>query len=572
MGAFLGIGGPYHHDASACVVDGEGQILAFAEEERFTRVKSNRNSRSAGLAASWCLEQAGISVHDLEAVAIAFNPSWPKAADTSVDPDLIEELLPPRHVGGRVAEVHIVDHHLAHAASSFYASGFEESAVMVVDGSGDGYSTTFWRGTGASLTLIRSLGYQDSLGWFFESVTEYLGLGDFSNAGKLMGLAAYGTPRFELPFLDRRPGDGSPYRLSLGGDWSDEGYVNLADYRRIKRDIKAHLSKTGVPGCGKLGDHFLPAHADLAASAQSALSEALVTAARFAMDAANCVNLCVAGGVGFNCSANGEIWRKAQPRQFFVQPVAGDAGCSLGAALALRQRLSPGGQHRSTVLPAGLACGPSYSDASIYGFLREMGVPHLELGDEVVPAAADRMVEGYAVAWFQGPAEVGPRSLGHRSIVANAGIPELREVLNSKVKRREAWRPFAPSILRSERSRLVEQDGPDQFMVVAHHASEQARLEIPAAIHVDGSIRPQVVDDIDDHRFARLLRAVRDLTGTGAVLNTSFNDEREPIVLSPRDAVRTFYGSSLEVMALGGALLEKRSTRRAGGQRGFRSA
>lgn len=572
MGYILGLGGPYYHDASACLVDADGTIIAFVEEERFSRRKHHKDSRSCAHAAAFCLATAGITLDDVDEIAIAFNPHWPTPAEPITDPDLIRELLNPDHLGGATAkQLTSIPHHLAHAASAFYPSGFADAAVMVVDGSGDGVSTSLFHGTPAGLKVIRQYPFTQSLGWFYETVAEHLGLGDWTSSGKLMGLAAYGRPAYDLDFLTADAGDG--YRLDLtryGLPPSRDAtadYTNLGYYHALKRAYHAAYTDLGIPkhhhtasydpGTGRLraGTGFAPAHADLAASAQHVLEQHLLTLARTAMRETRSSQLCVAGGVGLNCSANGVLHREAGATDMFVQPAAGDAGCAIGAALECVRRA--GRLRVPSPRQTTSAWGPAFTDAQISATLRELQVSHHYHGDNIAAVAARHIADGKIIGWFQGPAEAGPRALGNRSILGDPRHLATRDRVNRQIKRREMWRPLAPSIHADAASTFISQPGPADFMIVAHQATDDATTRIPATVHIDGSLRPQTVHpDIQPH-YADLLACLDAETGVPAVLNTSFNHEAEPVVCTPTDALRTFYSTPLDALAIGGFLITK---------------
>jgi carbamoyltransferase len=573
MGYTLGLGGPYHHDASACLVDEAGTIVAFVEEERFSRRKYHMDSRSCTSAAIFCLSSAGVHLSEVPDVVVAWNPQWPEPADQITDPELIAEILDPRYFGGyRPARLAIVDHHLAHAASAFYSSGFDESAVLVADGSGDGVSTSIYHGHTEGLDLLRQYPFTQSLGWFYETIAEYVGLGDWTSTGKLMGLAAYGRPVYDFDFLRIGHEDGYLIDLSAYGlpadSVPDGEYSGLGYYRRLKEVYAAALADLGVPqrtrsagydrSSGRVGggwNDFGTEHLNLAASAQQALEHCLLCLARSAMTGAASTRLCIAGGVGLNCSANGVLQRQSGATELFVQPAAGDAGCAIGAALEhVRQagRLSlPRVPMRSAAL------GPSFDDGAIRGTLDAFGLRYSYHGDDIVTPVAQALAASRIVGWFQGAAEAGPRALGQRSILANPGTVEARDRVNRDIKRREMWRPLAPSILNEAAPKLIADPGTADFMIVAYQASDVGQETLPATVHVDGSLRPQIVDDSIVPRYAALMRAVGAETGIPAALNTSFNHEAEPIVCTPTDALRTFFSTPLDMLAIGGFLVRK---------------
>jgi carbamoyltransferase len=365
--------------------------------------------------------------------------------------------------------------------------------------------------------------------------------------GYLIDLSAYGLPADSVP----------------DGEYSGLGY-----YRRLKEVYAAALADLGVPqrtrsagydrSSGRVGggwNDFGTEHLNLAASAQQALEHCLLCLARSAMTGAASTRLCIAGGVGLNCSANGVLQRQSGATELFVQPAAGDAGCAIGAALEhVRQagRLSlPRTPMRSAAL------GPSFDDGAIRGTLDAFGLRYSYHGDDIVTPVAQALAASRIVGWFQGAAEAGPRALGQRSILANPGTVEARDRVNRDIKRREMWRPLAPSILNEAAPKLIADPGTADFMIVAYQASDVGRETLPATVHVDGSLRPQIVDDSIVPRYAALMRAVGAETGIPAALNTSFNHEAEPIVCTPTDALRTFFSTPLDMLAIGGFLVRK---------------
>ncbi|MFD3959632.1 MULTISPECIES: carbamoyltransferase family protein [Streptomyces] len=566
----LGLGGPYYHDASACLVV-DGQVVAFAEEERFSRRKHHKDSRSCAMAAAYCLSEAGITLAEVDEIAIAFNPAWPEPSETCTDAELIAELLDPTLFGHhRPRQVTVIEHHLAHAASAFHPSGFEEAAVLVVDGSGDGVSATLAHGTAGGLKVLRQFPFSQSLGWFYETVAEHLGLGDWTSSGKLMGLAGYGNPdRYRLDFLSARAGG---YHLDLSrygirpDESVDDQYTDLRYYRRLKTAYATVYTDLGIPPHRRARTYtdgrilpdtgYRPEHADLAASAQRLLEQCLTELAREALTATGTTRLCIAGGVGLNCSANGRLAALRGVEELFVQPAAGDSGCAIGAALeAARRRgdLSLPGPAMTTA-----ALGPAFAPGTIRSALDDFGLPYRDLGDDLVTAAAGQIALGRTIGWFQGRMEAGPRALGRRSILADAQDPRARDHINDRVKNREPWRPLAPALLEEAAPDLIGTAAPLPFMIVARPATESARHLIPAAVHTDGTLRPQTVARDDTDPYAALLASFAEQTGRApALLNTSFNHEREPIVCTPRDAIATFAAGPLDVLAIGPFLVRK---------------
>jgi carbamoyltransferase len=579
MSFVLGLGGPYYHDGSACLVSA-GEIVAFAEEERFTRIKHNTRSRSCALSAAYCLSAGGIRLEDVDEVAISWNPVWPESAEYIKDEQLIAKLLGGADLGKLPERLRIVDHHLAHAASAFYPSGFEHSAVLVVDGAGDGVSTTIFRGDGSGLTPIRQYPYTQSLGWLYEAATEYVGLGDANSAGKLMGLAAYGTDRIDLDFVRERP-EGYEIDLTRFGlrpePHPDPSELLGATYiGRLKSAYYAAYESLGIPGqpakrtfdpaagTWHAKTAFTTAHVDLAASVQGAVERCMIQLARAGLSETGETRLCLAGGVGLNCTVNGRLLQISGLDDLFVQPASHDAGCAIGAALetARQQGDLPTDRPRMT----SAALGPCFSPGAVKKLLDDVGVSYRQLEGDLPGEVANLLADGAVVAWFDGRAEAGPRALGHRSILADPRFPDSRSRINETVKRRESWRPFAPSILASRASEYIQNPRRADFMIVAYAATEKAQAALPATVHIDGSVRPQIVEDDSASAYVRVLQSFEGATGTPALLNTSFNHEAEPMVLSPLDALRTFFSAPIDALAMEGFLVSKPAapSRRAG--------
>ncbi|MBF6137777.1 hypothetical protein IU501_32930 [Nocardia otitidiscaviarum] len=557
MGYVLGLGGPYHHDAAACLV-GDGQVLVFAEEERFSRIKHHRDSRSAAQSAAWCLHQAGISWSDVDEVAVAWNPHWPNRIEHIDDEELIAELLGPvARAAGAPRRLTVIGHHLAHAASAFYPAGVTDAAVLVVDGSGDGISTSIHHGGTAGLRSLREVPYTQSLGWLYQNATAHIGLGNWTNAGKLMGLAAYGQPRFHLPFLhvtdDGYHLDLSRYGLPpyLGIEQASR-YTDFSYYRELKSAYTKAFNDAGIPARAP-GAHQLDSVAvDLAASVQSALQQAMLALATAALKLTGATTLCLAGGVALNCTSNGTLARMPGIAELFVQPAASDAGCALGAALECARRRGdftvPGPRQQHTLL------GPDHTNAEVETALATVGARYSTPAD-IAAAAARRIAAGQVIGWFCGRAEAGPRALGARSILADPRSTALRDRINRDVKRREMWRPLAPSML-DLAPWTTTPHAPAEFMIVAHDATDTARQHLPGVVHVDGTLRPQRVDPRSQPVYARLLHEVAGETGHPVVLNTSFNGPGEPIVGSPADALASAARLGLDAVVLGDYLVE----------------
>ncbi|RBO85288.1 carbamoyltransferase family protein [Nocardia puris] len=553
MGFVLGLGGPYHHDASAALVH-DGRIVAFAEEERFSRRKHHRDSRSAAAAAAWCLRSAGIGWAEVDEVAVAWNPSWPQPVEEITDEALITELLGPIDDPERPRRCSVVAHHLAHAASAFFPAGVADAAVLVVDGSGDGVSTSIHHGTPAGLRTLREWPFTQSLGWFYQAATTHAGLGDWTHAGKLMGLAAYGRPVIDLSFL--RPARGgyhldlSRYGLAPATDEADR-YSDFSYYRDLQTAYAKAFTDAGIPAQrGSAEAHLGPA-ADLAASAQLQLQRCMLSLAETAVRTTGSSVLCLAGGVALNCTTNGILARTPGISELIVQPAASDSGCAVGAALHGAHRRGdlsvPGARQTFPLL------GPEHSNHDVEAALHELGAVY-STPDDIATTAAQLLARGKIIGWHQGRSEAGPRALGARSILADPRSPLRRDRINREIKRRESWRPLAPSMLDLTRWTITPH-GPAEAMIVAHDATEAARQHVPAVVHADATLRPQLVDPARQPGYARLLTAFAYETGVDVLLNTSFNGPGQPIVETPVDALTTAAALGLDAVVIGDYLI-----------------
>lgn len=449
----------------------------------------------------------------------------------------------------------VIGHHLAHAASAFYPAGVTDAAVVVVDGSGDGISTSIHHGTRTGLHTLREFPFTQSLGWFYQFATEHAGLGDWTNAGKLMGLAAYGRPTVDLDFLNPASCgyhlDLTGYGLPPDADHTAR-YSDFSYYRDLRRAYGKAFTDAGVPALPTAGDDtHRGIAADLAASAQLLLQRCLISVVATALDETGSTALCLAGGVALNCTTNGILARTPDIETLFVQPAASDAGCALGAALECAHRRGeytvPGPRQTHTLL------GPDYDNHAIETALQTAGADYTTPPD-IATAAARLLADGKVIGWHQGRAEAGPRALGARSILADPHTTASRDRINRDIKRRELWRPLAPSML-DLGPWTTTPDGPAECMIVAHDATPRARQQIPGVVHVDGTLRPQRVDPDLQPAYARLLHAFAAETGIAVVLNTSFNGPGEPIVGSPADALSSGARLGLDAIVIGDYLI-----------------
>lgn len=585
----LGISAFYHDSAAALVRDGE--IVAAAQEERFTRRR--HDAAFPARAAAWCLEEAGIGAHELDAVAFYEKP-WLKAerlleSYLAVAPRGFRSFLTAiptwlrekRDIPGLIRSelgaeyrgpVIFPEHHQSHAASAFYPSPFEDAAILTVDGVGEWATTTIGAGRENRVEILEELHFPHSLGLLYSAFTYYAGFRVNSGEYKVMGLAPYGEPRYlDLIFnhLVELREDGS-FRL-------DQRYFNYI----------AGLTMTSPQfdelfgGPPRRPESLLTQRdMDLAASVQAAAEEVMLRLARRAYQLTGSPRLCLAGGVALNCVANGRILREGPFDRVWIQPASGDAGGSLGAALfAWHQLLErPREVHPSDAM-RGALLGPQFSNSEIEAVLLDLKAPYRRLEDEELAETVARLLdEGLVAGWFRGRMEFGPRALGARSIIGDARSPQMQSQMNLKIKFRESFRPFAPCVLREHVSRYFELDeeSPYMLLVAAVHPEQRLpanpdsenlwgierlnrpRSSIPAVTHVDWSARIQTVDAERHGLFRTMMEAFYRQTGCPVIVNTSFNVRGEPIVCTPADAYRCFMFTDLDALILENCLLLKK--------------
>ena len=546
----LGLSGGYGHDPAAALVQ-DTTILAAAEEERFIRRKHAFGQLPAH-AAAYCLAAGGITLDDVDCIAIAWQPDPAPPWPTKLHEDLLAH---PFFRGYRRPPVEVVSHPLAHAAVAFHASGFDEAAMLIVDGQGDGISTTLAHGTPDGIKLLRHYGIEDSIGFFFWGLTTHLGW-EWGEEGKVMGLAPYGRDGHGPDAFELLP-DGYAARVRpepADGDWR-RGRAALAAWRAFINEHHGAPATVRYP----VDPHTQRPRRDLvlgdreravAAWGQAQLERVLCHLAQVVIEQTGCAKLVLGGGTAYNCAANGRLRAEPGIDDVYVFPASGDTGTSIGAALAVA-----GGPVVGPAPFENAALGPGFDDDDIATLLRDSGIP-ARRSDDVCGEAAERIADGRIVAWFQGRMELGPRALGHRSILAAPRLAATRDRVNA-VKGREPWRPLAPSLLAGAAPDYLTDPRPAPFMLTATTVHEDRRDEIPAVVHVDGSCRPQTVRHDAGTRYAELLTRVGGLSGVPLVLNTSFNIGDEPIVLSPRDALRSFTTSGLDVLVIGDSIVEK---------------
>jgi carbamoyltransferase len=572
MTAILGLNA-YHGDASAALVV-DGVLVAAAEEERFNRVKHCAGFPS--LAAAWCLADAGLTADDLDHVAIGRDPRanlGRKVARTirhGVSTKYLRERLSNAarvHDVGKAladalgveevrAKIHNVEHHQAHCASAFFVSPFEDAAIMSVDGFGDFASTMLAEGRGNHFEVLERVTFPHSLGIFYTAVTQWLGFPKYGDEGKVMGLAPYGTPNHVDEMRKLVLLDGPLFELGLdyfthheeGVDMTwEQGSPTVG--RIFSEQLVALLGPARQPG-----EPITPLYEDVAASLQVMLEEAYLHLCNQLYERTQLNALCLAGGVALNAVANGRVLLETPFEDLYIQPAAGDSGNAVGAAYFVwNQEL---GQPRTFVMDHAYT-GPEYGDDEIRAALDAAGVEAERLDDEALfRTVAERIAAGDVVGWFQGRMEFGPRALGHRSIVADPRSHEMKDVLNARIKHREPFRPFAPSILAERTADWYEQDYPSPFMVLVYKTAPDKREAVPAVNHVDDTGRLQTVESRTESRYHQLISEFERQTGVPILLNTSFN-ENEPIVMTPSEALDTFLKTKMDVLALGNYVVRR---------------
>lgn len=585
----MGISAYYHDSAAALLRDGE--IVAAAQEERFSRLKND--ARFPGKAVSFCLRQAGISVPDLDAVVFYDKPitkfsrlleSYLSVAPSGwvtfarVLPSWLGEKLNMRatiryEMPGLGPHVPILftQHHQAHAASAFHPSPFKEAAILTVDGVGEWATTTIGIGRDNEVDLLKELRFPHSLGLLYSAFTAYCGFRINSGEYKLMGLAPYGEPRYVNLIYD--------HLVDLKDDgsfWLNMQYFNfLRGWRmtnsRFDRLFGGPPRKPETP--------LLQRHMDMARSIQSVTEDIILRLARHARDLSGLPNLCMAGGVALNCVANGKILQKGIFKRLWIQPASGDAGGSLGAALAVwhMNRETPKPRYpKAADTMKGAFLGPEYTESEIERCLKHHDAVYRKLEwEDLLDEVSALLSEGKVVGWFQGRMEFGPRALGHRSILADPRSPGMQSLLNTKVKFRESFRPFAAAVLLDRSTGFFELATESPYMLLTAPINDSKRVvirnplsglermnhvnsEIPAVTHVDHSSRIQTVSADQNPVLHAILKRFDERTGCPVLVNTSFNIRGEPVVCTPDDAYRCFATTEMDYLAIGNFLLSRR--------------
>lgn len=555
----------------------EGKMFAFAEEERFLRIKS-ADGFFPTKAIEYCLKESGCSLKDIDQIAVGwdhekYSMQMPMFALKSKMFGRVEkqdglggviELLSrsPKHTRKKIqlelqqldykaSDIPVVfySHHLSHAASTFYCSGYKESLIVVMDGSGEERATTVYVGSGKKITKVAHFNLPHSLGWYYAAFSTYLGFKAYEEDGFLMGLASYGSYNEKI----QRKVD-TLLQFNSGNYWVDSqiSHFGKHTFNSVFGDKLVQLF--GKPRHSE--DPVTAYHKNLAFAVQFRLEQAISHLVHFYANKYGQTNLCLAGGVALNVKANGVLLKERKFRNVFIQPVSHDAGVALGAAqLALvNKNKNPFIDFNSVYF------GPSYSNDQVKSLLDTLGVKYKKI-DSVGEKAADLILKDSLVGWFRGRMEVGPRALGHRSILANPTNTAIKDTINRRVKYRDEWRPFCPSMTTKAAKNLFSDSNMPgkeaRFMGVAYDISAEMAELIPSVIHVDSTTRPQVIDRGADSEYTTIIEQIGKKTGHEVVLNTSLNIKGEPMVCSPLDAIKCFYGTGLDHLIVENYLLSK---------------
>jgi carbamoyltransferase len=571
----LGVFHSYSDPSAALLIDED--IVAYVEEERLTRIKHAPGSfpiRSV----DYVLKTGGIALSDVSYIAQAWdcskydngviarhydeiNKRYPtseadlayqkrhlRAFRSQNQKDIITRHLSREYGPRSLPEIRFVNHHLSHACTAYFQSGMDQSLVLTLDGSGEEITTAWWLGTNGRLELLRDIKIPHSLGWVYSAFTEYLGFDAYDGEYKVMGLAAYG--HFNEALHEKL--DKLAWYDGAGGFETDPTILT-----RGKNSHSSYFADALPEFMGRAPrskrDLVEPWHKDCAFSVQTKLEEIVMKMIHYWTARMGIRSLCISGGVGLNVKMNGNIFAAGLVDDFAPHPLCGDAGQSIGAAMALRYQLV--GLTNKPLQD--LYLGPEYSDREIKDILVNCGIPFTE--DASIERSVARLVaQGKIVGWFQGRMEGGPRALGSRSILADPRDETSRDKVNAVIKYRELWRPFCPSMTADALETYFDKHTRAPFMIMTFEANDRAKKDIPAVVHIDGTSRPQVVDPVTNEKFFDVIQEFKKLTAIPVVLNTSFNIKGEPIVCTPHDALRTFFGTALDALAIGNCLVVKK--------------
>ena len=554
----------FYHDSGAVLLK-DGEIVFAAQEERFTRKKQDESLPVNAI--QHALDFAGITIDDIDAVGFYEKPllkffdrifqtyfkTWPKGFrqyQLAMQEWMTKKLWIPHLIRkelGYKGELFYTTHHESHAASSYYVSGFEDATIVTVDGVGEWATTTIGYGKGNEMELKQEVHFPHSLGLLYSAITYYIGFKVNSAEYKVMGLAPYGEPKYveQMRKLIDIKEDGS-FRLNM----------EYFDYEHGLRMTGEKIEELFGEPTRAQESELTQFHKDIARSVQEITEEAMMKIVTHAKKTCPSSNLCLAGGVALNCVANGIILRSGLFENIFIQPASGDAGGALGVALAIWHKHFDG---KRTAKMEHAYYGPAYSQEEIESFLQQKNLPYQKLDDSELIDRVSSLLEGEnVIGWFQGRMEYGPRALGNRSIIADARNKENWQKVNLKIKFRESFRPFAPTVLEDKASEYFDLDRESPYMLLVADVHPEKRETIPAVTHVDGTARIQTINRNQNEKYYDLIKAFEEKTGCAVIINTSFNVRSEPIVESPEDALNTFLHTHMDYLVLGNCLLSKK--------------
>jgi carbamoyltransferase len=550
----------FYHDSAVCLIK-DGKLVSAVQEERLSRLKHDWRFPERSI--DHCLKETGITIDDVglivfyekpfvkfERILETFLSVAPRGILAFLDtvPSWLKKKLWVPHIIqkelGYNGKILFTEHHMAHAAGSFFQSPYDESAILTIDGVGEWATASYGYGKGNTVTLTHEMRFPNSLGLLYSTFTSYLGFKVNDAEYKVMGLAPYGKPEYYdliAQELVRIEHDGS---IRLNMEYFSYQYGKKMFNRKFERLFD-------IP-CREPESPLKEEHFNIAMSVQKIVEDIILKMARHVYKETHCKNICLSGGVSHNCVANGRLLREGPFENIFIQPAAGDAGGAVGAAyLAWHHHLKEGDRHQLT----GLFLGPSYSNDEIREFLRKQDVPFKELDpDDLIKQSAQLLAQGRVVGWFQGKMEFGPRALGNRSILADPRRADMRDIVNRKIKFRESFRPFAPSVPEEDAHEYFDISVPSPYMLLTAPVKKNA---IPAVTHIDGSARLQTVTRDDNRLYYDLLKEFGTITGIPVLLNTSLNLRSEPIACAPQDAYKVFLRSDMDAIVIENYLLIK---------------
>ena len=552
------------HDPSAAIFK-NGQLIFAVEEERFSRNKHALNEFPIQSIKA-CLSFCNIQMHNIKEILIPWVPKlcFQNEVNHFLQKPSFNSLLTLGHefkvyyefeklvetilkssFNGRIPPIHLIEHHYCHALSAFYPSGFENAIILTIDGRGEYDSTVIFKGDTTGIKRIYTFKFPNSLGFFYAIITKFLGFRVFNGEGKVMALAPYGEPNYKIETKLRK--------IAKFGKSYDVTWLTSQGISKGVKKIEKLFGQPSRPSFD-ITKEFTDFEKSLAYTAQKLLEETVIELVKYYSNILRIRNICLAGGVALNCKMNKKIMDLSSIDQLFIQPVANDAGLVIGAGFHNNIKI----QKRMT----NVYLGPEYKKHEIKDMLIDNKI-QFEVPCDKYKTVAKLLSEGKLVGWFQGRMEMGPRALGNRSILADPRLIKLKDDVNKYVKHRENWRPFAPSILEEKMGIYIKRPEFSPFMIKTFDTTKRARMEIPAVLHpIDYTTRPHSVTQLDNPDFYRLICEFEKITGIPVLLNTSFNDHGEPIVNSPKEALKDFYSTGLDVLVIGDLLIRKNGVKK----------